>query len=455
MTNVDETTRSTFHMAFSNCSDTCLAAAHQAYIDRETASVFSIGNISDDPGERKKFWSDLEPATQYRDGSATLATDLPATFRNALSTGISKLPDAPPIPVCPLSAWTSRPRCPLRICELNREQFQEISDTIHRPWRQTQDCEHPKKPNSKTPLPGSIQVFQPRDSTVQRRVILELPHDVTDEAREQFSTAGAAPISDPTTPSATLTSIARPIQFLMAQFFSETCPVSASRPATHSQETPSAGCVRTTPASPTSTSETRPPATLRSPLLPRPGRRHHARHAPRHRCQRPAQKRAFRPHGTATFASGKRCRRCRQPPPGTCPERRKRHHLPDPTNRAPACLRRERRPAQNPDRPSCRQPLHGHREDPFPIIRKPCVKPRHALSESTQATPFPRRNFSPPVRRDQHRRNDPLHVSHGMHQWPRHASRCCPPGMHRPRTSLRFFHRKHQRRFRGEQEFLI
>ena len=161
MTNVDETTRSTFHMAFSNCSDTCLAAAHQAYIDRETASVFSIGNISDDPGERKKFWSDLEPAMQYRDGSITLPTDLPATFRhaicNALSTGISKLPDTPPMPVCPLSAWTSRPRCPLRISELNREQSQEISDTIHRPWHQTQDPEHPGKnliPKRRFPAPS-------------------------------------------------------------------------------------------------------------------------------------------------------------------------------------------------------------------------------------------------------------------------------------------------------------
>ena len=297
------------------------------------------------------------------------------------------------MPVCPLSAWTSRPRCPLRISELNREQSQEISDTIHRPWHQTQDPEHPGKnliPKRRFPAPSRSFIRAVPPSTAASS---SSPHDVTDEARERFSTAGAAPISDPTTPSATLTFIARPSQFLIAQFSSETCPVSAPRPATHSQETPSAGCVRTTPASPTSTSETRPPATLRSPLLPRPGRRHHARHAPRHRCQRPAKKKAFRPHGTATFASGKRCRRCRQPPPGTCPERRKRHHLPDPTNRAPACLRRERRPAQNPDRPSCRQPLHGHREDPFPIIRKPRVRPRHALSESTRAILFPRRKF--------------------------------------------------------------
>ena len=267
-----------------------------------------------------------------------------------------------------------------------------------------------------------------------------------------FSTAGAVPISDPTTPSAALTFIARPSQFLIAQFSSETCPVSAPRPATHSQETPSAGCVRTTPASPTSTSETRPPATLRSPLLPRPGRRHHARHAPRHRCQRPAKKKAFRPHGTATFASGKRCR---QLPPGTCPERRKRHHLPDPTNRAPACLRRERRPPQNPDRPSCRRPLRGLRKDPFPIIRKPRVRLCHALSGSTRAILFPRRNFLPPLRHDQRRGNDPLHVSHGLHQRLGHTSRSRPAGIHRPRTSLRFFHRKHQRRFRGEQKFLV
>ena len=39
-TNLDGTNRSTFHMAFTNCSDTRLASAHQSYIDRETASFF-------------------------------------------------------------------------------------------------------------------------------------------------------------------------------------------------------------------------------------------------------------------------------------------------------------------------------------------------------------------------------------------------------------------------------
>ena len=44
----------------------------------------------------------------------------------------------------------------------------------------------PKNPNAKTPLPGSIRSFKTRSSTVQRRVILELPHDVADEARERI-----------------------------------------------------------------------------------------------------------------------------------------------------------------------------------------------------------------------------------------------------------------------------
>ena len=39
-TNLDGTNRSTSHMAFTNCSDTRLASAHQSYIDRETASFF-------------------------------------------------------------------------------------------------------------------------------------------------------------------------------------------------------------------------------------------------------------------------------------------------------------------------------------------------------------------------------------------------------------------------------
>ena len=235
---------------------------------------------------------------QYRDGSITLPTDLPATFRhaicNALSTGISKLPDTPPMPVCPLSAWTSRPRCPLRISELNREQSQEISDTIHRPWHQTQDPEHPGKnliPKRRFPAPSRSFIRAGPPSTAAS----SWSSRTTSPTRlaNTFSAAGAAPISAPTTPSATLTFIARPSQFLIAQFSSETCPVSAPRPATHSQETPSAGCVRTTPASPTSTSETRPPATLRSPLLPRPGRRHHARHAPRARMPTPCEEKGI------------------------------------------------------------------------------------------------------------------------------------------------------------------
>ena len=86
MTNVEGTTRSTFHMAFTNGSDTRLAVAQQAYTDREQASVFSIGNISDDSEESRNFWSDLERRMHRRLG--TLRT-LPAPAR---PTGAPTIP---------------------------------------------------------------------------------------------------------------------------------------------------------------------------------------------------------------------------------------------------------------------------------------------------------------------------------------------------------------------------
>ena len=312
-----------------------------------------------------------------------------------------------------------------------------------------------EKPNSKTPLPGSIQVFQPCGSTVQRRVILELPHDVTDEAREHIlrdwcranlrthNTVCHADIHRPPDPIPHGQVLFRNVPCrgvqarnpLARDTFRGMRQNYASIANEHLRNQASRNAAIPAPTA-TRASTSRPARTA----APRPA---------------PCARKASRPHGTATFASGKRCRLCRQPPPGTCPETRKIRHRPDPTNRAPACLRRERRPPQNPDRPSCRRPLRGLRKDPFPIIRKPRVRLCHALSGSTRAILFPRRNFLPPLRHDQRRGNDPLHVSHGLHQRLGHTSRSRPAGIHRPRTSLRFFHRKHQRRFRGEQKCLV
>ena len=118
MTNVEGTTLSTFHMAFTNGPDTRLAVADQVYIDREQVSVFSIGNISDGREERKNFWSDPEPGKRHRLGFITLP--------------VAELPAPNPVPIPPLRASARRGRYQFRLDQLNHQQFHAISDAIHR-----------------------------------------------------------------------------------------------------------------------------------------------------------------------------------------------------------------------------------------------------------------------------------------------------------------------------------
>ena len=168
----------------------------------------------------------------------------------------------------------------------------------------------------------------------------------------------------------------------------------------------------------------------------------------------PCARKASQPHGTTTFASGKRCHRCRQPPPGTCPERRKRRH---------ARIRQiERQRASDASADRHRTLIVLRAAGRFVAIER--NRSRLSRSRATcRAMRVPIALPPPRFRAGISYHRSAMTNVEGTTRFTFHraftngsdTSRSRPLGIHRPRASLRFFHRKYQRRSEGEQKFLV
>ena len=124
-------------------------------------------------------------------GSISLPQDLPPDARKALADCL--LNAEPPLSSPPprvVRAWLRKPSRTVRVTSLDKPQFESLCEAIHDAWTQHVDPDHsaPAPATRKHILPAGIRTFQPRRATVQRRFILELPHDVTDAARERILT---------------------------------------------------------------------------------------------------------------------------------------------------------------------------------------------------------------------------------------------------------------------------
>ncbi len=180
--------RTSFHMRMSNCHSADAATAHIDYIERINACSYRCGNISDDPEGRRQFWRSLGRLAVHKTGSVKLPNQLPEEFLQQLAPVLhdfAKRGHCPAFLVEKFLAGNAGDK-PLSISKLNAEDYDELHTAIHDAWRETQDPEHPDSPSTKAPLPGDMKHFAPRSSLIQRRIILELPHDVSAEARERI-----------------------------------------------------------------------------------------------------------------------------------------------------------------------------------------------------------------------------------------------------------------------------
>ena len=186
--NLDGTSRSTFHMRMTNCNDTSTAAAHQSYIDREQAVTFSAGNIAETSADRQKFWTSLEAGVINRLGSISLPKNLPKPQRTLLAqTLLSRQPPLKTPPRIVIRAWQRTGARELRIGPLDQETFESISQEINTAWTAQINADYSPPSSRPHQLPSPLK-SRPPHRAIQRRIILELPHEVTDQAREEILT---------------------------------------------------------------------------------------------------------------------------------------------------------------------------------------------------------------------------------------------------------------------------
>ena len=194
----DGTRKTSFHLRLTKCNSAAIASAHQSYIDRPQASVFDHGNISDDPDERIQFWNNLDRCAQHYSGSIIMPPDLDPAVRKAIAQTLRKLD--PPLPKpspLAIAAWQRHGTFALRLPELSRPVFDKISATIHSAWTDNIDPAYSQPEDKPDKLPGDIKTFPPRSSIIQRRIVLELPHDVSQSSREQILRNWCAANLDP------------------------------------------------------------------------------------------------------------------------------------------------------------------------------------------------------------------------------------------------------------------
>ena len=230
---------STIHFALKPCSGGKAAADHQLYIEREEACVASFGNIAEEESERVRVWNEIEGRGAQRKGSIVIGAQAPQALRedawNRLQTWRDECRIPPRLaaqmlrvgpehwPTDGLRIWTHDDADHKRIAQWVREwenthgsQDDESPDA----GREARDEEEETTPNeaqgtlpgyepppgANAPseaerkrkkeerrhkaakarkLPRGCREFLPRRTMVQRRIVIELAHELSLEAQER------------------------------------------------------------------------------------------------------------------------------------------------------------------------------------------------------------------------------------------------------------------------------
>ena len=177
-----------FHLRVTQCNHGGRAVAHQAYIERESAVVYQVGTISDDPDERRDFWRQIAARASLRRGTISLPREANPALRDALRPLLEAMEHDGKLPPRVTRAWLHNPRGPLAIRQLDQDQYEYAATTIADAYQAIVDdtWSAPRAAGKPPGLPPGFGAYSPRSPQVQRRMVLELPHEVLPEARERI-----------------------------------------------------------------------------------------------------------------------------------------------------------------------------------------------------------------------------------------------------------------------------
>ena len=223
----------TFHFGLSQSYSGKASSEHQRYIEREEACVVSFGNIAEEATERERVWGEIEARGGQRKGSIRITADAPQALREAVVEWLSDWRDegrGPPglagqmmrigaahWPGDGLRIWTHDETDHQRIAQWLREwegahgsqaEPGEAIEEEPEPSAQTQHTlpgmdageadahaerrgreAHRRKlareAARRRKLPRGCREFLPQRTMIQRRLILELAHELPLEAQER------------------------------------------------------------------------------------------------------------------------------------------------------------------------------------------------------------------------------------------------------------------------------
>ena len=225
-------TASTIHFALNQSYGGKPAGEHQLYIEREEACVVSFGNIAEEESERVRVWQEIEDRGGQRKGSIVIGADAPQGLREAAKRELASWRDegrvAPALAGKMIRLGVEQwPEKGLRIWTHDDADHQRIAGWL-REWEQAHESQAEPEEEDKTvedspiqeslpgfdnvaetearaaaaeaerrrrelqrnaakkrKLPRGCREFKPRRTLVQRRIVLELAHELSLAAQER------------------------------------------------------------------------------------------------------------------------------------------------------------------------------------------------------------------------------------------------------------------------------
>ena len=192
-----------FHYKMGQTGSVGAAVAHQSYIERDGACVTSFGNIHESYEERCRLWRALGDRTVKRRGCIRITADADEDLKRLVQENALRWAEEGRIPVRvahqiarmgPLY-WDQRDRKGeaklVKVWTQDAEDHDRFMTLLRGTpgWRphdgDAEGEERTKEARNASALPQGIRVFRPRQTILQRRIVVELAHELPLEAQER------------------------------------------------------------------------------------------------------------------------------------------------------------------------------------------------------------------------------------------------------------------------------
>ena len=167
-------------------------AAHQRYIERDGAAIASFGNISDDARERARVWEAIEERTRKRKGVLKATKDAPEGLKRAIVEQMDTFVAEGRIPEKAAAALRRKAReedglkdVEIGLATTDKADHQQLLETMWALGAESAKERAARHERNTKERPAGVHAYEPRAGIVQRRLVLELPHEITHEQMER------------------------------------------------------------------------------------------------------------------------------------------------------------------------------------------------------------------------------------------------------------------------------